>query len=158
MFPEPARPSPSTTPILDQVGIDLTAQARQGKLPPVVGRDQDLERVIQVLSRLPSPRTGTRKNNVALISEPERGHRKMAIVEGLAQQMISSRVPAVASGSGSAAPESSWLEASLERLPSKRLVRLDAGLLVADTTSHSEFEDRAEALLEFTLRRGAGNQ
>lgn len=69
MFAEPARPPASTTPTLDQVGIDLTAQAREGKLAPVVGRDKDLERVIQVLSRLPFPRTGIRKNNVALISD-----------------------------------------------------------------------------------------
>ena len=146
MLPEPARPTASTTPALDQVGIDLTAQARQGKLSPVIGRDKDLERVIQVLSRLPMPRTGIRKNNVALISEPERGPRKMAIVEGLAQQMISHRMPAVASGSE--APEPSWLELCLERHPGKRLVRLDVGLLVAGTTSQSEFEERFRTIIE----------
>ncbi|MGH2516340.1 MAG: AAA family ATPase [Ktedonobacterales bacterium] len=149
-FTEQARPRASKTPTLDQMGIDLTAQVRQGKVAPVIGRDKDLERVIQVLSRLPSPRTGVRKNNVALISdfisEPERGPRKMAIVEGLAQQMISHRMPAVASGSE--APEPSWLEVCLERLPGNRLVTLDVGLLVAGTTSESEFEEHFKQIIE----------
>jgi ATP-dependent Clp protease ATP-binding subunit ClpA len=64
MFPEQVRPSASKTPTFDQMGIDLTAQARQGKLTPAIGRDKDLERVIQVLSRSPLPRTGIRKNNL----------------------------------------------------------------------------------------------
>ncbi len=88
LFPEQAHPRASKTPTLDQMGIDLTAQARQGKLAPVIGRDKDLERVNQVLSRSLSPRIGTRKNNIALIgdliSEPERSVRTMAIVEGWA--------------------------------------------------------------------------
>lgn len=150
MLPEPARPTASTTPTLDQVGIDLTAEARQRKLAPVVGRDKDLERVIQVLSRSPSPRTGIRKNNVALISdfirEPERGLRKLAIVDGLAKQMISHRMPAVASETDPLG--SSWLWYSLEKLQGKRLVTLDAGLLVIGTTSQSEVEERFKQILE----------
>lgn len=134
------------------MGIDLTAQACQGKLAPVIGRDKDLERVIQVLSRSPSPRTGIRKHNIALIgdviSEPERSRRTMAIVEGLAQQMIASRVPAAASGSGSEALESSWLRYCLEKLQGERLVTLNVGLLVAGTTSQSAFEERFKQILE----------
>ena len=64
LFSEQAHPGASKTPTLDQMGIDLTAQARQGKLSPVIGRDKDLERVIQVLSRSPSPRTGIRKHHI----------------------------------------------------------------------------------------------
>ncbi len=152
LFPEQAHPRASKTPTLDQMGSDLTAQARQGKLAPVIGRDKDLERVIQVLSRFPSPCTGIRKNNIALIgdviSEPERSLRKTAIVEGLVQQMIASRVPTAASGSGSAALESSWLWYCLEKLQGKRLVTLDVGLLVAGTTSQSEFEERLKKIIE----------
>ena len=152
LFPEQAHPRASETPTLDQMGIDLTAQARQGTLAPVVGCDKDLERVIQVLSRSPLPRTGIRKNNIALIgdltSEPERSFRKTAIVEGLAQQMISSRVPAAASGSGSEALESSWLWYCLEKLQGKRLVTLYVGLLVAGTTSQNEFEERFKQIRE----------
>lgn len=150
MLPEPARPTASTTPILDQVGIDLTAKARQGKLAPVVGSDKDLERVIQVLSRSPSPRTGIRKNNVALISdlisEPARGLRKLAIVDGLATQMISHHVSAVASETDPLG--SSWLWYCLEKLQGKRLVALDVGLLVIGATSQSEVEERFKQILE----------
>lgn len=150
LFTERARPRASKTPTLDQVGIDLTAQARQGKLAPVIGRDKDLERVIQVLSRSPSPRTGIRKSNVALISdlisEPELGFRKIAIVEGLAKQLISHRVPAVASGSE--ALESSWLLYCIEKLQGKRLVTLDVGLLVIGATSQGEVEERFKQILE----------
>lgn len=152
LFSERAHPRASTTPTLDQLGIDLTAQARQGKLAPVIGRDKDLERVIQVLSRSPSPRTGIRKHNIVLIgdviSEPERGLRTLVIVEGLAQQMLASRVPPAASGSGSDALESSSLWYYLEKLQGKRLVTLDVGLLVAGTTSQSEFEERFKQILE----------
>jgi len=147
---ERAGPRASTTPTLDQVGIDLTAQARQGKLAPVSGRDKDLERVIQVLARSPLPRTGIRKNNIALIidliSEPERGRRKLAIVEGLAKHMIAHHAPAVASRSE--APESSWLVYCLEKLQDKRLVTLDIGLLVIGTPSQREVEERVKQILE----------
>jgi ATP-dependent Clp protease ATP-binding subunit ClpC len=147
---EQPRPKASKTPTLDQAGADLTAQARQGKLVPVIGRDKDLERVIQALSRSPSPRTGIRKNNIALISdlisEPERGLRKMAIVEGAAQLMISHRAPAVVSGSE--ALESSWLLGCLEKLQGKRLVTLNVGLLGAGAQSLSEFEERFRKIIE----------
>ena len=66
----------SKTPILDQMSIDLTAQARQGKEAPLADYDKDLVRLIQVLSRRPAPRTGFRKNSAVLISEPGLGRRK----------------------------------------------------------------------------------
>lgn len=147
---EPAYPGNSKTPTLDQMGIDLTAQARQGKLAPVIGHDKDLERVIQVLSRSSSPHTGIRKNNIALISdligEPERGLRKTAIVEGVAQLIVSH--PASAVASGTEAPESSWLFYCLEKLQGKRLVTLDIRLLGASVTSLSEFEERFRQIIE----------
>jgi len=94
----------SRTPVLDQVGIDLTEAARAGKLDPVIGRIKEIERVTQILSR----RT---KNNPALIGEPGVG--KTAIVEGLAHRIIAGDVP--------------------ETLEGKRLVTLDVGALVAGT-------------------------
>jgi len=94
----------SRTPALDQLGVDLTAKAREGKLDPVIGRIKEIERVIQILSR----RT---KNNPALIGEPGVG--KTAIVEGLAHRIVASDVP--------------------ETLEGKRLVALDMGSLVAGT-------------------------
>jgi ATP-dependent Clp protease ATP-binding subunit ClpC len=150
LFPERAYPGASQTPTLDQMGVDLTAQARQGKLAPVIGRDKDLERVIQVLSRSPSPHTGIRKNNIVLISdligEPGRSLRTMAIVEGVAQLMISHRAPAVAPGSE--AQESSWMFYCLEKLQDKRLVTLDLDLLGAGAQSQSEFEERFRRIIE----------
>jgi ATP-dependent Clp protease ATP-binding subunit ClpC len=132
------------------LGIDLTARARQGEMAPVSGHDKDLERVIQVLSRNPMPRTGIRKNNVALISdllsEPERSIRKMAILEGVAQLISAYRVPAVASVAE--AQELSWLSYCLEKLQGKRLVTLDVGLLGASAQSLSEFEARFNKIIE----------
>jgi ATP-dependent Clp protease ATP-binding subunit ClpC len=167
------RPTPSKTPTLDQMGSDLTAQARQGKVAPVSDQDKDLLRVIQVLCRHSNPRTGFRKNNIVLISEPELGRRKMAIVSGLAQLMVAPRMPAVALGAE--ALERSWLESCQEQLliaprmlvvepvgetlePSwllcqeqlqgKRLVTLDVGLLATSATSAREVGERFKTILE----------
>ena len=109
----------SRTPALDQLGIDLTAAARAGKLDPVIGRLKEIERVIQILSR----RT---KNNPALIGEPGVG--KTAIVEGLAHRIIAGDVP--------------------ETLEGKRLVTLDIGSLVAGTKYRGEFEERLKKVID----------
>jgi len=109
----------SRTPALDQLGIDLTAAARAGKLDPVIGRVKEIERVIQILSR----RT---KNNPALIGEPGVG--KTAIVEGLAHRIVAGDVP--------------------ETLEGKRLVTLDIGALVAGTKYRGEFEERLKKVID----------
>ena len=109
----------SRTPVLDQVGIDLTAAARAGKLDPVIGRVSEIERVTQILSR----RT---KNNPALIGEPGVG--KTAIVEGLAHRIVASDVP--------------------ETLEGKRLITLDIGALVAGTKYRGEFEERLKKVID----------
>ena len=107
------------TPVLDQLGIDLTAASRAGKLDPIVGRSKEIERVIQILSR----RT---KNNPVLIGEPGVG--KTAIVEALAHRIVSGDVP--------------------ETLQGKRLVTLDMGALVAGTKYRGEFEERLKKVIE----------
>jgi len=107
------------TPFVDQLAIDLTALAEQGRLDPVIGRQAEIERVIQILSR----RT---KNNPALIGEPGVG--KTAIVEGLAQRIAAGEAP--------------------EPLLDKRILQLDVGSLVAGTIYRGQFEERMKRIIE----------
>jgi len=113
-----SRPT-TKTPTLDQLGVDLTAAARAGKLDPVIGRQKEIERVIQVLSR----RT---KNNPVLIGEPGVG--KTAVAEAIAHRIAAGAVP--------------------ETLRDKRLLTLDVGALVAGTKYRGEFEERLKKVIE----------
>ena len=108
----------SKTPFLDHFGRDLTALAREGKLDPVIGREKEIERVVQILSR-------RKKNNPVLIGEPGIG--KTAIVEGLAQKIIDKSIPQV--------------------LENKRVVNLDMASIVAGTKYRGQFEERIKALM-----------
>ncbi len=116
----------SKTPMIDQLAIDLTSKAEEGKLDPVIGRQMEIERVIQILAR----RT---KNNPALIGEPGVG--KTAIVEGLAQRILEGDVPTP--------------------LLEKRLLQLDVGSLVAGTMYRGQFEERLKRVIDELKSSGA---
>jgi ATP-dependent Clp protease ATP-binding subunit ClpC len=117
--------APSTSLVLDQFGRNLTQAGREGKLDPVIGRDSEIERVMQVLSR----RT---KNNPVLIGEPGVG--KTAVVEGLAQRIVKGEVP--------------------ETLKDKHLYTLDLGALVAGSRYRGDFEERLKKVLKEIRTRG----
>ncbi|NNJ13125.1 ATP-dependent Clp protease ATP-binding subunit [Chloroflexales bacterium ZM16-3] len=116
---QPAAQRQSKTPYLDALGTDLTDMAEAGRLDPIIGRNHEIERVIQILSR----RT---KNNPALIGEPGVG--KTAIVEGLAQRIIQGDVP--------------------DSIKGKRVVTLDMGALVAGTKYRGQFEERLKRVID----------
>ena len=121
----PAEGTPSSSLVLDQFGRNLTTAAREGKLDPVIGREKEIERVMQVLSR----RT---KNNPVLIGEPGVG--KTAVVEGLAQAIVKGEVP--------------------ETLKDKHLYTLDLGALVAGSRYRGDFEERLKKVLKEIRTRG----
>ena len=124
--PNPARPTAMPqTRLLDQFGVDLTARAAAGTLPPVIGRGAELEQMIQILCR-------RNKNNPALIGEPGVG--KTALAEALAQRIVSGEVP--------------------DCLREKRLVSVDMSVLVAGTKYRGEFEERMRELVTELRRAG----
>ncbi len=111
------------TPALDHFGVDLTEMAKKGELDPIIGRDDEIRRVAQILSR-------RKKNNPVLIGEPGVG--KTAIVEGLALRIVSKQVPRV--------------------LFDKRVITLDLGAIVAGTKYRGQFEERMKAIMNELLR------
>ena len=113
------------TPTLDLFGRDLTWLAKENKLDPVIGRNKEIERMVQILSR-------RSKNNPVLTGDPGVG--KTAIVEGLAQRIVSHSIP--------------------EKLSNKRVVSLDLGLMVAGTKYRGEFEDRVKKVMEEARKAG----
>ncbi|MEV5953197.1 ATP-dependent Clp protease ATP-binding subunit [Streptomyces sp. NPDC051987] len=119
------RRKPSTTPTVDEYGRDLTEDARTGRLDPVIGRDEEVEQTIEVLSR-------RSKNNPVLIGDPGVG--KTAIVEGIAQRIVAGDVP--------------------KTLEGKRLVSLDLAGMVAGTKYRGEFEERLKKLLDEVREHG----
>ncbi|MFZ5821662.1 MAG: ATP-dependent Clp protease ATP-binding subunit [Chloroflexota bacterium] len=125
---QPQRPNQpgQKTPLVDQLASDLTSQAEEKKLDPVIGRQNEIERVIQILAR----RT---KNNPALIGEPGVG--KTAIVEGLAQRIVDGDVPAP--------------------LMNKRVLQLDVGSLVAGTMYRGQFEERLKRIIDELKQSGS---
>src|SRR5712691_11454976 len=122
---QPGEVAPQGSMVLDQFGRNLTQQARETKLDPVIGREKEIERVMQVLSR----RT---KNNPVLIGEPDVG--KTASVEGLAQDIVSNEVP--------------------ETLKNKQIYTLDLGALVAGSRYRGDFEERLKKVLKEIKTRG----
>ncbi|WP_213013933.1 AAA family ATPase, partial [Paractinoplanes toevensis] len=120
---EPA--APPTSAVLDQFGTNLTQAARDGKLDPVIGREKEIERVMQVLSR-------RMKNNPVLTGEPGVG--KTAAVEGLAQAIVKGEVP--------------------ETLKDKQLYTLDMGSMVAGSRYRGDFEERLKKVLKEVATRG----
>ncbi len=121
----PSETAPSASAILDQFGRNLTAAAREGKLDPVIGREKEIERVMQVLSR----RT---KNNPVLVGEPGVG--KTAVAEGLAQKIVKGEVP--------------------ETIKDKQLYTLDLSALVAGSRYRGDFEERLKKVLKEIRTRG----
>jgi ATP-dependent Clp protease ATP-binding subunit ClpC len=119
-------PGKTKTPMVDQLATDLTSLAEENKLDPVIGRQMEIERVIQILAR-------RNKNNPALIGEPGVG--KTAIVEGLAQRIVENDVPAP--------------------LMNKRVMQLDVGSLVAGTMYRGQFEERLKRVIDELKSSGA---
>ena len=121
--PETEHPKNSKTPTLEKYGVNLTENAKKGKIDPVIGRDAEIERIIQILCR----RT---KNNPCLIGEPGVG--KTAIIEGLAQKIVSKNVP--------------------EILENKKLYTLDLTSMVAGTKYRGDFEERIKAVIDEVVK------